>query len=116
MPVYISLLRGINVGANKRIKMEKLRASCEGLGFEQVATYIQSGNVVFKATKVSPDAVSKKVERQIESDFGFHADVITRTGDELRKIIRANPLMREAGADESKFHVVFLADVPDAGS
>src|SRR5215470_1230351 len=109
MPVYISLLRGINVGAHKRMKMEKLRASCEELGFEQIASYIQSGNLVFKATKLSPEAVSKKIEKQIASDFGFHADVITRMADELKKIIRVNPLLKEAGVDASKLHVVFLS-------
>src|SRR5215469_6013134 len=112
MPVYISLLRGINVGPHKRMKMGKLRASCEALRFEQVATYIQSGNVVFRGAKLSPDTVSKKIEKQIECDFGFHADVMTRTADQLKKIIRSNPLLKEAAVVESKFHVVFLSDAP----
>jgi uncharacterized protein (DUF1697 family) len=116
MPVYISLLRGINVGAHKRMKMEKLRASCQALRFEQVASYIQSGNLVFKGAKLSPAAVSKKIEKQIESDFGFHADVITRSADELKKILFTNPLLREAGVDASKLHVVFLSRTPSAES
>jgi len=116
MPVYISLLRGINIGAHKRMKMEKLRASCQALRFEQIASYIQSGNLVFNAGKLSPDAVSKKIERQIEADFGFHADVITRTADELKKIIRTNPLLKEPGVDASKLHVVFLSRTPSAES
>ena len=87
MPVYISLLRGINVGAHKRMKMEKLRNSCAELGFGQIATYIQSGNLIFKGGKLSAEAVSKKIEKQIECDFGFHADVITRTADELKTSI-----------------------------
>jgi uncharacterized protein (DUF1697 family) len=111
MPVYICLMRGINVGAHKRMKMEKLRACCEALRFEQVATYIQSGNLVFRGTKLSPEAVSRKIEKQIECDFGFHADVITRTAEEMKKIIRANPLLKETGVDESKLHVVFLSAV-----
>ena len=114
MPVYISLLRGINVGAHKRMKMEKLRASCATLGFGQVATYIQSGNLIFKGAKLSPSAVSKKIEKQIECDFGFHADVITRTAQELKKVIDSNPLLREPGTDESKLHVVFLPGAPSA--
>ena len=116
MPVYISLLRGINIGAHKRMKMEKLRASCQALRFEQIASYIQSGNLVFNAGKLSPDAVSKKIERQIEADFGFHADVITRTADELKKIIRTNPLLKEPGVDASKLHVVFLSRTPSTES
>jgi len=116
MPVYISLLRGINVGAHKHMKMEKLRASCQALRFKQVGTYIQSGNVVFSGPKLAPAAVSKKIEKQIESDFGFHADVITRTSDELRKIIRLNPLLKDTDVDQSKLHVVFLSDMPSAES
>ena len=91
MPVYISLLRGINVGAHNRKKMEKLRNYCAELGYGQTATYIQSGNLIFKSGKLSAEAVSKKIEQQIECDFGFHADVITRTADEL-KTIRFTPL------------------------
>ena len=48
MAIYIALLRGINIGPHKRVKMEKLRASCEGLGFDKVQTFIQSGNVVLR--------------------------------------------------------------------
>ena len=114
MSIYIAMLRGINIGPHKRIKMEKLRACCEALKFERVETYIQSGNVVFKAAKLSPAAVSKKLEGRIVTDFGFQVDVITRTCQELQKIVGANPLLKEPSLDESKFHVTFLSDVPDA--
>ena len=114
MPVYIALLRGINVGPNKRMKMEKLRASCEALDFEQVATYIQSGNVVFKGRKLATNAVSQKIEKRIMADFGFAADVIVRTRDEMKKIIEQNPLLKGPGVDQSKLHVTFLSDVPAA--
>ena len=83
MPVYISLLRGINVGPHKRMKMEKLRSSCESLGLKQVKTFIQSGNLIFEAEKVSPAALSKKIEAQILRDFGFSVDVMSRTRDEM---------------------------------
>jgi uncharacterized protein (DUF1697 family) len=112
MPVYISLLRGINIGPHKRMKMEKLRASCEGLGFDKVHTLIQSGNVVFQAAKLAPTAISKKLEARILKDFGFSVDVISRTRDEMGKIIRANPLLKERGIDPSKLHVAFVSDTP----
>lgn len=113
MPIYISMLRGINVGAHKRIKMEKLRSSCEALGFEKVRTFIQSGNVIFEAEKVSPTAISETIEKQILSDFGFSVDVISRTRDELAKIIRNNPLLKEKGLDPSKLHIAFLSEAPE---
>src|SRR3979409_1218441 len=87
MTTYISMLRGINVGPHKRIKMDELRKSFEALGFEQVKTYIQSGNVVFKAGKSSAVALGKKIEARIVGDFGFSSSVIVRTSAELVDIL-----------------------------
>jgi len=113
MPIYIALLRGINIGPHKRMKMEKLRTCCEGLGFESVKTFIQSGNVVFRAGKLSPAAVSRKLEEQIVRDFGFSADVVTRSKDEMTEIVDSNPLIKLLGIDPAKLHVVFLSDAPE---
>jgi len=112
MPVYISMLRGINVGGHKRIKMDRLRASFEALGFTQVKTYIQSGNVVFKTAKNSPAALSRKIEGRILKDFGFSASVITRTAEEISKTIVSNPFLKEPGIDLEKLHVMFLSEAP----
>ena len=111
MAIYIAMLRGINVGGNKRIKMDQLRKLCEALGFEQVKTYIQSGNVVFKTGKVSPAILSKRIEERIVADFGFSVSVISRTMDELGKTIENNPFLKEP-VDVEKLHVAFLSDVP----
>jgi uncharacterized protein (DUF1697 family) len=116
MPVYIAMLRGINIGPHKRMKMEKLRASCEGLGFAKVKTYIQSGNVIFRAGKLSSGALSKKMGECMVRDFGFSADVISRTRDEMKRIIDDNPFVKERGMDVSKLHVVFLPHAPTAAA
>ena len=112
MPTYISMLRGINVGGHKLVKMEKLRKSFEALGFEQVKTYIQSGNVVFSAGKLSTAALSSKIEAKILRDFGFSVSVISRTQDEMEKTIRDNPFLKERGVDLTKLHVTFLSEAP----
>jgi uncharacterized protein (DUF1697 family) len=112
MPTYIAMLRGINIGPHKRIKMDRLRASFEALGFDQVQTYIQSGNVVFKAGKSSAASLSKKIEGKVLEDFGFSVSVILRTLEEMEKIIRANPLLKEKGIDPAKLHVAFLSEAP----
>src|SRR5437879_5432039 len=114
MPVYVAMLRGINVGGHRRIKMDALRKSFEELGFEQVKTYIQSGNVVFKAGKTSAPALTKKIEERIISDFGFSASAIVRTGDDLGKTVADNPFLKQRGIDLERLHVTFLADVPPA--
>jgi uncharacterized protein (DUF1697 family) len=112
MPIYIAMLRGINVGGHKRIKMEQLRRSFEALGFEQVKTYIQSGNVVFKSTKLPAVALSKKIEEKILSEFGFPVSIIARSADEMSKMIANNPFLKERGIDQEKLHVMFLSDAP----
>jgi uncharacterized protein (DUF1697 family) len=114
MPIYISLLRGINVGAHKRIKMDQLRASFEKLGLEQVKTYIQSGNVIFKTTKAPPARLSKQIEDRLLSDFGFPVSVVSRTADEMAKAIDGNPFVKKHGIDLQTLHVMFLSDAPGA--
>ena len=105
---YIALLRGINIGPHKRMRMERLRACCEALGFAGVKTYIQSGNLIFKAAKLSPMALAKKLGNGMVKDFGFSCEVISRTREEMKKIIDDNPFVKERGIDLSKLHVLFL--------
>ena len=116
MPIYIAMLRGINVGPHKRMKMEKLRASCQALGMKRVVTYIQSGNLVFQAARSSPQSLAKRLEAQIVKDFGFAAEVFTRTADEMKCAVEENPLTKESGLDSSKLHVLFLAEIPQASA
>ena len=116
MPVYIAMLRGINVGGHHRIKMDQLRTSLEALGLVQVKTYIQSGNVVFKAAKISPAALSKKIESQIVAQFGFSASVISRTAEEIAATVENNPLLNRRGIDREKLHVAFLSEAPESSA
>jgi uncharacterized protein (DUF1697 family) len=113
MPIYVSMLRGINVGGHKTIKMDQLRASFEALGFEQVQTYIQSGNVVFKTVKTSTSGLSKRIEERILADFGFSASVISRTSIEMEEAIADNPFLNKPGIDSEKLHVMFLSEAPE---
>ena len=110
MPTYIALLRGINVSGHKLIKMERLRAALEDLGFDDFRTYIQSGNIVFNATKQSADSLAKKIAGKIFDDFGFSVPVLIRTAAEMAAVVQENPFLMEAGIDESKLHVTFLSD------
>lgn len=112
MPIYVSMLRAINIGPHKRIKMDQLRKSLEALGFDQVRTYIQSGNVVFKTGKTSSAALTKQIEAKILEDFGFAVSVVTRTADEMCKTFASNPFLEGSAIDTQKLHVMFLSAAP----
>jgi uncharacterized protein (DUF1697 family) len=113
MPTYVAMLRGINLGPHKRVKMEALRKSFESIGLKNVQTYIQSGNVIFKAGKTSPATLRKKIEEQIINDFGFSSLTILRSREELGKVVKGNPFLKQPGASPEKFHVIFLSDTPE---
>ena len=107
MPVFVSLIRGINVGGNKMIRMEDLRAIHESLGFKNVRTFLQSGNVVFKAAKADP----KKIEAAIEKKLKMDVSVIVRTADELRDAIARSPFSLE-GRTPGWLLIMFLSAEP----
>lgn len=106
---YVALLRGISVGPHKRMKMEALQRSLRELGFEDVKTYIQSGNVVFKTASPHTTRLANKIEKKLLSAFGFPVPVIVRTPAELKKVLQNNLFLQEAGMDSSKLHVTFLS-------
>lgn len=112
MPTYVAMLRGINVGPGKIVKMERLRASFEALGFDGVRTYVQSGNVVFESEQKSSAGLSEKIEEKIQRDFGFKVPVLVKASREIEQIVSDNPLAKEKGIDHSKLHVTFLSDPP----
>ena len=112
MPTYVAMLRGINVGAGKIVKMERLRVSFEALGFDGVRTYVQSGNVVFETEQKPSTELSRKIEEKIQRGFGFTVPVLLKTLKEMEQIVSNNPLVKEKGIDHSKLHVTFLSDAP----
>ena len=111
MPTYIAMLRGINVTGSKIIKMEPLRASFAALGFKNVQSYVQSGNLIFEAPNASIAVLSAKIERKIMSDFGHAVPVFLRTPKEMAEIIKRNPFPKDPAVDQSRLYVTFLADV-----
>ena len=112
--MYIAMLRGINVSGHKLVKMERLRAAFAGLGFTQVATYIQSGNVVFAAPTGTLPALTRKIEAQILRDFGFAVPVFLTTAAKLAEVIRQNPLVKDPAVEHDRLHVTFLSGEPPA--
>ena len=112
MPLVISLLRGVNVGGHRKVAMDSLRALYASLGLNDSRTYVQSGNVVFRTSARDLEALARKVERAIESTFGFHSDVVLRTATELRAIVETNPFAGRNDLDPAKLAVFFLGADP----
>lgn len=106
MTTYVALLRGVNVAGHGKVTMGDLRRVFEGLGYADVSTYIQSGNVIFSGT-ASVDAV----ERAIATELGMEVVVVLRTAAQLEKVVRRNPF---ADVDVSKVHVGFMPKRPSA--
>ena len=112
MHTYISILRGINVSGQKKIIMADLVKLYEDLGFTDVKTYIQSGNVVFNSTKkVSNSMLVKQIETKINEIYGFLVPVIIRTVDDLSKIIASNPFKNETSEN---LYITFLSNLPNS--
>ena len=110
------MLRGINVSGHKVIRMEDLRQSCAALGFQNLQTYVQSGNIVFLAPAQPPAALSQRISQTILKDFGFHVPVVVRTSKEMGEVIQGNPFLQEKGIDISRLHVTFLSDPAPASA
>jgi len=109
MPAFIAMLRGINVSGHKPVKMDRLRASFEALGYTAVKTYIQSGNVLFTAANKPDRELAAKIERKILDDFGFEVPVLIRSAKELDGVLQGNPLAGKQEMDEMRLYVTFLS-------
>ena len=108
---FVALLRGVNLAGRNKVPMAELRSALESLGLEDVVTYIQSGNVVFRSGGGGARELAGRMERAIADAFGIEVAVLLRTPAELAKVAAGNPFLQH-GADPSKLHVVFLGGKP----
>ena len=111
MDTYISMLRGVNVSGQKKIKMQELSDLYASLGFKDIQTYVQSGNVVFGHTGKDAASLEESIHKAMQEAFGFEVRVFVRTRAELQELVDNNPF---AARGESKLHVTFLASQPAA--
>jgi uncharacterized protein (DUF1697 family) len=110
VPARIVFLRGINLGARNRIAMPELRDALGDAGFDDVRTYLQSGNVVLSSS-ASPARVARRCEEAIAERFGLEVAAVGRTGEELAQVARRNPLGTVA-KDPKRYQVSFLDSEP----
>ncbi|MGH2590075.1 MAG: DUF1697 domain-containing protein [Actinomycetota bacterium] len=110
MPGYVALLRGINVGGKNPIRMPALKACFESNGFEDVATYIQSGNVLFTAPARPSTELTRRIEAMLAVAFDYVPTVVVRSRKQLRSVVERAP--KGFGTEPAKFRydVVFLKE------
>ncbi len=112
MPVIISMLRGINVGGHNIIKMDALRELYASLEFEDPQTYVQSGNVIFRSSQANLGKIAKRIQEAIEKTFKCRPEIILRTADDLRTVIKKNPFAKRPNIEPARLLVSFLASDP----
>lgn len=116
MPNFIALLRGINMGGHKKIAMSDLREVAEALGYTNVQTLLQSGNLVFAAPSKTATALETQIQTALTKRLGLATHVLVRTAAEWKKLIAANPFAKEAERDPSHLALMLLKDKPSAAS
>ena len=110
---FASILRGINVGGHRKILMKDLVALYSNLGFLNIKTYIQSGNVVFDS-ELDSSTLETIIQAEIEKVFGIDVPVIIRNHTELLKIIESNPYSELTASNSDKLYITFLKTKPDS--
>lgn len=113
MTTYIALLRGINVSGQRMITMKDLKALFQKAGYENVMTYIQSGNIVFGSTEKNTKTLTKNIADMIRGHYGFEVPVMVLSTDDVVHILAHNPYF-DGKKDTAKLHVTLLDDLPDA--
>lgn len=110
---YISILRGINVGGHKKIKMDALRQMYSELVYSDVQSYIQSGNVIFSTVETDIHTLGNVISGKILEKFGFEVAVIVLTVDELKNALKNNPFAADTSLDTGRIYLTFLSALPD---
>jgi len=114
MTTYITILRGINVGGHKSIKMEALRQMFTRLGFLNVQTYIQSGNVIFQNPEITDtQLLENKIKNKISENFGFEISVLVLTLNDLENVVENNPFLSDNTKDPAYLHITFFSSLPE---
>lgn len=113
MTQYISLLRGINVGGHRQIKMAALKSLFESVGFDSVITLLQTGNVLFTSPETELGQLATRIEEACEKEFGFHTDILLLTAETLQEIVNQSPFSNPEARDPRFMHVTFLSGRPE---
>ena len=113
MTTYISILRGINVGGHNPIKMEALRQLYTELGYSDIQSYIQSGNIIFRSALSDSHYLEKSIQEKIFEAFGWNVPVLVLSSEELKTTLVNNPFVKDELKNPAFMHLTFLSGIPD---
>jgi uncharacterized protein (DUF1697 family) len=115
VPVFVALLRGVNLASHNRVAMADLRRVLAGARHEDVSTHLQSGNAIFRSAQRSAAAVERSLEELLAAELDLRIDVIVRTPAQLADVVSDNPFLAEGAAPKSQY-VAFLKEKPAAAA
>ncbi len=110
---YVAFLKGVNVSGQKLIKMAELKVMLDELGYKNVRTYIQSGNVIFETSKTKNETLAKKVEKDLFKCLRYEVTVVIRSFDDIKSVIAVYPFSKIKNHDEYRVNVAFLSHEPE---
>ena len=113
MQTYILLLRGINVGGHRKIKMAEFKTELQKIEMQEVKTYIQSGNIVFKYGKVAESTLTTVIEGLILKKYGFEVSALVLTAENFADIFNNNPYLPERENEIEKLYCTLLYEIPE---
>ncbi len=105
---YVALLRGINVGGKNIIKMDDLKTCFKEMGFVNITTYIQSGNVLFDSKETNQNQLTQQIEKGLSESFNYNSKIVLLSQQELIKLIKTAPKNFGVYPDEYRYDVIFL--------
>src|SRR5829696_3814599 len=107
LTVFVALLRGVNVGGKNMISMSSLKQSFEEMGFTDVSTYINSGNIIFKSKEADARKLERTIEQMLSRDYELDSKVVLRSLSEMQKLVQSLP-RNWKGDSEWRYNVIFL--------
>ena len=113
MTTYISILRGINVSGKNKLKMDALKQMYFKIGYTDIQSYIQSGNVIFRTKTVDSKLLETTISANIFETFGLLVPVLVLTLEELRNALKNNPFVLDSSKNTEFMHITFISEVPD---
>ena len=111
--IFVALLRGVNVGGNNMINMKSLKASFEKMGFNDVSTYINSGNIIFTTKEADSRKLERKIEQMLVKEYQLESKVVLRSFSEMAKLVKGLPEKWD-GNSSWRFYVIFLRHTIDS--